>query len=280
MPRSAASVTWTIIGAVATILLGLAVVFGPHLYREGRQMVAPIVDLSKAEEELAALDRRAAFTPPADGRIAADRLATFLAVRRDLLPCYQRWAETTKRVERTKPGDSWQAAKEVLGVTREVFTAQNTALQSHHMSRAEFRWLEEQVYDGWLDHQAVAAAADADRRLREVTEEDIGYLRDLRARYGSSRALDELARHLDERLRGLPPTAQAAPDEGPNDQLLREHHDEIAALRLDEFSDLHTRLRQGHHRGVTVRVGEEQRNGGVELDFQAQAAEATPAPSP
>ena len=278
MQRSAASVTWTIVGAVAAILLALAAAFGPHLYREGRQMVGPIVDLSKSEEELAALDRELAFAPPADGRIADDRLEAFLAVRHDLLPCYQRWTETTKRVEQNK-GDSWQAAKEVLGVTREVFTAQNTALQSHRMSPAEFRWLEEQVYDGWLDRQTALTAADADRRLRQATEEDLRYVVELQARHGNSPALEKLARRLDERLRALPPAAQAAADEGPNGQLLRLHHDDIAALRLAEFSELHTRLRQGRRHGVTVRLGEEPRNNGVQLDFETKPAEATPAPA-
>jgi hypothetical protein len=271
MERSAASVTWTIVGAIAAILLGLGVVLGPHLYREGRQMIAPIVDLSKSEQELDALDPELAFTPPADGRIAPDRLEPFLAVRRDLLPGYQRWRETTKRVEQHKP-DSWQVAKEVLGVTREVFTAQNSALRSHNMSRAEFRWLEEQVYDGWLDRQTVLVAADADRRLRQATEDDLRFLGELRARHGGSKALDEIQRRFDERLTGLPQPAQAAADEGPNDQLLRQHHEDIAILKLDAFAELHARLRKEGHRGVTVRIGEEERHGGAESEAKPEAA--------
>ena len=274
MSRSAASAAWTVLGVVAAVLLALALVFGPRLYREGREMVGPMVDLARAEEAVKALDREMPWSPPPDGRIAPDRLEVFLAVRRDLRPFYERFEVLEKALEGRRE-QGWREAREALGVVREVFQAQVEGLRRRGMAPAEFRWLEEQVYGRWLSAVTRLEAADADRRLRRATAEDLALIAELRRRHGGSAALDELEKRLDERARSLA-VAEVEPLEelGPNQALLAARRDEIAELSFERFAELHNRLRRGGSESVSIRIGEEPPEAVV---VESLAPESTPA---
>ncbi len=275
MARNAASAVWTVLGVVAAALLVVAVVFGPRLYREGRAMVGPITDMARAEKELAALDAQLPWQEPADGRIAADRLTVFLAVRRDLAPHYQRWEEKRREVEGRPEPEGWQAAKEILAAAGQVLAAQTATLRQHGMSRAEFRWLELEVYDGWPHARAAAVSADADRRLRSLTEDDLRFVAGLAAEHGPSPALAAVGRRLEQRLAALPPETAAPATDDPDQALLAARGEEIAALDFSAYQDLHARLRQAPGEEFTVRIGEGGDRPRAEPERDGAAAEET-----
>ena len=151
MARERYRIEWVILGAVLAVVLGLVVVFGPGLYRKGKGVVAPIVEMARSDDAVQALNQELPFSPPADGRVDEERLLVFLAVRRELLSLYERWDETVATIDEGQGGDSWEDATVVLEETRRVFRAQVELLREHRMSPAEFRWLEERVYDTWWD---------------------------------------------------------------------------------------------------------------------------------
>ncbi len=243
-----------VFGAIALVVLAalatIGVVWGPKLYREGRAVGGPILDLARAEKRLDALDESFPFTPPADGAVAPDRLEAFLDVRADLKPRYQAWQALVREIE--KRGDeSWETAREVIIATRNVIVAQIENLERARMSKSEFRWLETTVYDDWLD---AGLSEPADARLLTATEDDLGFLGELEQRFGPTRALAEVRARLESRrdeLRG--PEVEA----GPNDALFAAHNDRIANLRLDDFQEIHSHLvatSRGQD-GVTVKFG-------------------------
>ncbi|HSN53746.1 MAG TPA: hypothetical protein VLT32_03700, partial [Candidatus Sulfomarinibacteraceae bacterium] len=95
--------------AVLVVLGVLGLIYGPGLYREGKALVGPIVELSQVEDQLAALDAGMPFTPPDDMVVPEDRFRVFLDIRRELLPRYTAWQELESRVESSGEED-WQTA--------------------------------------------------------------------------------------------------------------------------------------------------------------------------
>ncbi len=273
MARSATNIGWMVLGTGAALVLGLAVVFGPRIYREGRQLVGPIAELSRSEQELAALNHDLPFEPPEDGLVAEQRLEPFLAVRRALLPHYLEWESFRQQLEEGGDDLSWAATRQVLGALRDTFRAQTVLLREHGMSPAEFLWLERQVYDDWYRR---LGETEADRRLREATEEDLEALAALTGRYGRSPALSELERRLGERLVALASSSASEAAASPNHALLERHRDDIAALDLARFDELHSRLGQAPGSGVRVQLGQEGKN--RTLVIEGSAVKATPAP--
>ncbi len=233
-------------------------------------MVAPVVEMSRLEDQLAALD--AEFPPPPEGpELAADRLGDFLAIRRELLPRYRRWDEVVREVEAR--GESWAGARDVLAETRDVMRTQIEALRARAMSPAEFRALESLVYDTWLD--AVDdrhAVTGGNTQLLELTRSDLELVRELVRRDGASPALADLEDRFTSRLREmtsqLPPVVEGVPPEVAG--LLWAHHDEIAALRLGSHP-MHSALQTSGRGGVGIRVGSD----GTSITTDA-AAEPTP----
>lgn len=273
MARSGASTVWTVVGVVAAILLGLAVLFGPRLYREGSQLVGPITDLARTEEELKALDRDLPFTPPADGVVDEGRLQVFFQTRRELIPHYQRWEVLSREVEARGDAQSWATAKEVLAVVRDVLELQVALLRRHGMSGAEFRWLERQVYDDWFEK---LGASEPDRRLRQATEEDLRFVTDLGARHGRSQALSEVERRLEARLAALAAPPAGDTTDSPNGGLFERHRDEIAELDLSAYAEMHSRLAKPPGEDFTVHLGDDSER--RSLVIGGQGAEATPTP--
>lgn len=273
MARSAASAVWTVVGVVAAILVGLAVLFGPRLYREGRQLVGPITDLARAEKEMAALDRDLPFTPPADGMVSEARLQVFFQIRRDLVPHYQRWEVLSREVEARGDSQSWSSAKEVLAAVRDVLAVQTALLRQHGMSAAEFRWLERQVYDDWFES---LGSTEVDLRLRRSTEEDLRFVTELGARHGRSQALAEIERRLEARLADLASAPTADAGGGPNSALFGQHRDEIAELDLSAYAEMHARMRQGPGEDFKVHLGDESEDRALVIG--GREPEATPTP--
>jgi len=256
---SVSTVIWTAVGLLILFIAIPAMIYGPRLYREGKEMVAPIMEMDRAEEELAALNAKFPFEVPAHSLVDGERLIAFLGIRRGLVPKYENWTKTQRVVEQEK-GDSWAGAKDIIGVTRDVMTAQIDLLRQHAMSPREFRWLEEQVYDEWLAKtersQEGGLPPMVALRLQETAEEDLRFLEDLENRHGRSRAVEEMQRRLRERLQGMeqPDRIEIPGIPEENQRLFWKHRDEIAALKLEHHA-LHAILREPGSGNVTVRVG-------------------------
>jgi len=233
---------WIVVGAIVAGILALVLAVGPGLYRHGKELVGPIMDLAASEKAFDELDAEMAWQPPADGTIDAARLERFLEVRAELLPSYRRWEELERGL--TDEGDEGlETAKTVLAELREVFAVQESALRTHGMSPAEFRWLEETVYETWLEPGEARAVAG---RLEQATREDLEFLAELRRRHGETPVLAALERRLDERLEELgasPPAAETGlPPETVG--LLESRRDDIAALDLSRYGTVHDRFWQ------------------------------------
>jgi hypothetical protein len=247
------TVIWSLIGGVVAILGILALIYGPGLYREGKALVGPIVELAQIEERLAELDTEMPFEIPNDGIVSEERFAAFLDIRRELLPHYQNWEVLERQLQRTGEED-WAAAKEALAAIREILSAQLDALTSHEMPPAEFIWIEDLVYVTWADKADLVVRANAaNRRLKQVTADDLAHLEELEARYGSSRTTRRFAEHLDLRIRALE-SPQAPSVEGlavETSALFWAHRDEIERLDFAPYTEMHRAIRGG---GVNVQI--------------------------
>jgi hypothetical protein len=269
MSRSASTVIWSIVGAVVAAVAIFAAVLGPRLYREGRAMVEPIMEMASSEKELAALSRNIPWEAPSDGVVGEDRFQVFLDIRRQLQAPYRAWDEVVRAVERQ--GESWEGAKDILSDTRDVMRQQIDALRQHRMSPDEFRFLELAVYDGWLDQLDAHQVPGDTRGLREATDEDLAFVAELAGRHGRSPALTAIEQRLEDRratLEGLqPPVVDGTP--AANAALFWQHRDEIAELDL-RTHELHTTLRQAEWQGVNVQVGDRTR---VSVDAELESTE-------
>mgnify|MGYP001827834718 CR=1 FL=1 len=246
---------WTAVLIVVVVIIGLVAVIGPTLYREGREIAGPVVEMARSEHALEALDDEFPFDPQSgDAEVTEERLLEFFTVRRELKPLYSSWQDAVKVVER-EHGESWVGAKLVLAETRDTMTGQIAALRDARMSPNEFLWLEEVVYRRWRNHQDDAENRVRRQVVRELTEEDLEFVTDLEHRHGSSRELEELRSRLDDRLAttlevGPAPTPGISP---ATQELLWRYRDEIDELDLAGF-ELHATLnRQG---GTTITIGD------------------------
>jgi len=245
------------------VLVGLLVVvvvpgviYGPGLVREASTVIGPVKELASSEEALRSLDQEISFVPPEGEVIAEGRLLAFLDVREELLLRYEPWQRLVNGLQGHQT-QSWAEAKQVLGLTAEVFEAQVRALRDRRMSRAEFVWLEDRIYGDWLSaldaHLPGEAGPVVTRRLRERTRADLRFVADLERRHGASAALTEMGRRLRERLAALEerrPELEGMPVE--SQRLLWNHRERIRSLALDRF-ELHGRLREGAQ-GVAVKA--------------------------
>lgn len=248
------TIVWSLVGGVILVLGILGAIYGPGLYRDGKAIVGPIVDIAKSEERLAALNTQMPFDENADGTVGADRFSVFLDIRRELLPRYLEWQELERKLEQHGQED-WGSAMEVLTAIQGVMTMQIETLQNHGMSPAEFVWIEDLAYVTWAENveDAIEKSAVAET-LQAVTAADREALTELEGRFGSSRTTREFAAHLDRRLQTLdnpgPPTVEGVTD--ATSALFWEHREELSEVDLAAYSELHGILRGRND--VNVRI--------------------------
>jgi len=248
------NVIWSLIALVAAILAVLGAVYGPRMYREGKALVGPIVDIAQSEDRLASLNADMPFVEPADGQVGEDRLRVFLNIRRDLLPQYKQWQDIERQLEKHGQED-WESAMEVLTAIQSVMAVQIATLEEHDMSPAEFVWIEDLAYETWLEQvEEQISTSVADELLRGTTEGDKARLDDLESRYGSSRATREFSTHLDQRLQTLDhpeaPVVDGVPQATSN--LLWDHREELEGLHLAQYSELHGILRGNNNVSINI----------------------------
>ena len=239
------NVVWSLVGLVLAIVFVLGLIYGPGLYRGGKALVEPIVNIAQAENSLAELNAELPFTPPDEVEVAADRFQVFLGVRRALLPRYQEWQDMERALKKDNQED-WNAAMEVLAAVEEVMKLQVDTLRSHGMSPAEFIWIEDLAYLTWLPYaeEAVRGGAEVEA-LRNAASEDLGVLEELERAHGSSAATRAFGDHLRARLDGLgadpAPVVEGVPPEAG--ELFWSHRDELEELDLDSYTELHSYIR-------------------------------------
>jgi len=248
------NVIWGLIALVAAILAVLGAVYGPRMYREGKALVGPIVDIAQSEERLAGLNADMPFEEPGDGQVGGDRLRVFLDIRRDLLPEYKHWQDIERQLEKHGQED-WESAMEVLSAIQSVMAVQIATLEEHGMSPAEFVWIEDLTYETWLEQvEEQISTSAADELLRETTEGDKARLDELESRYGSSRATKEFSTHLNQRLHTLdhpePPVIDGLPQ--ATSALLWDHRKELEDLHLAQYSELHGILRGNNNVNINI----------------------------
>lgn len=253
------TVVWTLIGLVILILGILGAIYGPEIYREGKAIVGPIVDIAQSEDRLASLNTEMGFEEPTDGIVGEDRFSIFLEVRRELMPLYLEWQDMERRLEQHQAED-WGSAKEALAAIQAVLAIQIETLKAHDMSPAEFVWIEDLAYVTWTQgaEETVAARAGTEM-LRETTRTDSATLAELEDRYGSSRASREFAAVLDRRLLSLdnpgPPTVEGVTD--VTSMLFWDHRQELLDLDLARYSELHGILRGNNTVNINIDTEDE-----------------------
>jgi hypothetical protein len=256
--RNTSIIIVSIVGVFLLLFVTLALIVGPSIYREGRAFLGPIVEMAGVKEEFKTLNEELSFVPPESGLVTESRLLVFLDMREELKEVYEKWREVVRTVEKEHP-DSWQGAKDVLTVTRDVIKAQVEVLRHHGMSAAEFRWLEDRVYREWLD-QINHLLEDAEDlrlagQLRRTAEEDLAFVGKLARQHGSSPMVEAMRRRLEQRLAELEsPEMPMVPDiPTENQRLYWKLKERIAALILEEY-EMHNVYRDPS--AVSVHIGD------------------------
>jgi hypothetical protein len=236
--------TWILILSIVAVIFlfffTLALIFGPDLYREGRALLGPITEMAGVKGEFKTLNQEFLFSPPEDGLVSEARLLVFLDIRGELKSVYEDWREVVRTVEKEHP-DSWQGAKDVLAVTRDVINAQVEVLRHHGMSAVEFRWLEDRVYEEWFD-QVKHLVGDTSNpivagQMRRNTEEDLAFVGKLEQQYGSSPVIAAMRRRFEQHLVKFDmPERLSLPDiPEENQQLYWRLKERIADLVLEGY---------------------------------------------
>lgn len=250
----ASNVIWSLIGLVVAIIGILGAVYGPDLYRKGKGLVAPIMEISRAEDTLAELNAELPFNVPDEGVVPEDRFLVFLDIRRALLPRYQEWQHMERELEKGTQED-WNTAMDVLAAVQDVMSLQVETLRTHGMSPSEFVWIEDQIYLTWLPHVADAVRAGASKdALRDVTTEDLEVLAELERQHGTSAASLAFGNRLRQRLDELG-VSNAPEVEGvaaATSELLWNHRHELDDLDLASYSELHKFLRGADHVEIDI----------------------------
>lgn len=253
------TVVWSLIGTVVAVLGILGLIYGPGMYRQGKALVGPIVDIAQSEERLTALNDEIPFDEPVDGVISTERFSVFLDIRRDLLPRYLEWQAIERELEKGDPED-WGTAMEVLDAIRDVMAMQIETLRLHEMSPAEFIWIEDSTYVNWAEKidEMIDASAINDE-LRETAVSDLDELADLERRYGESRATKAFAARLEARLESLDtagaPALEGVPEE--NASLFWTNREEIVELDLARFGELHDIIRGNNTVNIKIEGDED-----------------------
>ena len=141
-----------LLGCGCVTVIGLAAVGGGAAY-----IVPMFGKFDNAVEKRKALVEKYGeqdeFTPALDGAVPADRLDTYLEVRRGLRPFCDRFDDTMGRIERIseREHDDDPSLREVLGVTRaafglapllgDYFDARNKALLDAGMGLGEYTYI-------------------------------------------------------------------------------------------------------------------------------------------
>lgn len=253
------TIVWSLIGLVILILGMLGAIYGPEMYREGRAIVGPIVDIAKSEDRLVAINTEMGFEEPEDGIVPEDRFSVFLDIRRELLPHYLEWQDIERQLEQHE-AENWGSAKEVLAAIQTVMTIQIETLQVHEMSPAEFVWIEDLAYLTWAEAAEETIAESAGMEvLRETTRADSVTLAELESRFGSSRTSREFAAVLDRRLQSLenpgPPTVEGVAE--ATSSMFWDQREELVDLDLARYSELHDILRGNNTVSINIDAEDE-----------------------
>jgi hypothetical protein len=154
--------TWSgrkIAGVGCGVLVVGALVVAGGLTWYSTRIAGEYRKVKQSEEALvAATAPLSAFTPPADGLPAPDRLEAFAGVREATREWRTRLA-AEDRAFAADPGSWWRragGAQDLAQVMAGFWQARNEALTTAAMGSGEYVWLYGLVYYGWLGHDPSA----------------------------------------------------------------------------------------------------------------------------
>ena len=131
------------VAAVLAMGVVVALVVGGAFWAKGK-----LDQVTADNERIESLHKEAnqvAFTPPADGRIAEDRLLAFLEIRKRVYAVYQPYQEqieAASKKDRADLGDVTQA----FSMINDLRTAHAEAQAAVGMGEAEYAYMVQQVY--------------------------------------------------------------------------------------------------------------------------------------
>lgn len=204
-------------GGLGLIVLIGATAGGMWMYRVFEDFDVAVQQRDELEERFGEGD---SFRPAADGAIPADRMETFLAVRRELLPYCERFGDTTgsfARIQEMDGRDEEPGLRDILGVVRsamgiaplmgDYFSRRNGLLLEQGMGIGEYTYIYVMAHRSWL-----RSPIDEGLPMKEIRR----------------RVHDELVAMLDNQLADLRATVGT-----PGPPLEARLEAEIAALRSD-----------------------------------------------
>jgi hypothetical protein len=191
--------------AVALVAVA-AVLVGPAIFREGRRAIAPVRQMRTAQADFEAWERAHPWKEPAVPALAETRLATFLALRKEVL----RLDEAMLRGPDEKFPDgrrpSIRDVPELLEGVGGLVAQRTAAFQRAGMAPAEYAYIEKLVYRVWL---AGLKAKGLDPAARERAAKEI----DDAANRERDRAVAAGLRHVAADLRTrLVPAPEGVPE--------------------------------------------------------------------
>lgn len=158
------------VGVVLALAGAVGAVFGPGLLRRARSVYTPISRMKDEQRDFEAWARERAWREPAAPALAEDRLAAFLALRKDLHRLDEKGSDMRRRApapgERTRLEDVPAIVEGVGGLVTERFAA----FRRHGITPAEYEYIEHLVYGTWLP--GLAAAGD-DPAARERAAHEV-----------------------------------------------------------------------------------------------------------
>jgi len=210
------------VAAAVSLLAAVAVVVGPTVVREGRRALAPIRKMSTAQSEFESWVRAHPWQDPGAPSLDEQRLATFLALRREVARLDE---EIQRRPEQQFPEGRQPSLADVPGLLEGVggIVAQRTsAFQRAGMTPGEYAYVERLVYRSWL---APLTAQGIDPAARDRAAEEI----EKAAQAERDRALAAGLRRVAAQLRARPiPAPEGVPEQ--IHRLLTAHAREIQPL--------------------------------------------------
>jgi len=206
-----------LIGCGVVIALGILLMAGGSLF-----VLRPFRGAIETREALdAQFGELADFTPAADGAVPADRMETFLEVRRRLMEQCGRFQAFEGAMEGLEELDDledpprmeilgafWRVTRQVFGLgtgMREFFRARNEALQEAGMGRGEYTYIYVLAYSHFLrpspagDREAprpLHVSARARKALRSMLRNQLAGLESLPVEGGTSEAFQTRQHHI------------------------------------------------------------------------------------
>jgi hypothetical protein len=183
------------LAAVVALFAVAAAVVGPMLVRQGSRVVTPIRQMQAAQSELEKWERAHPWKDPATPSLGEARLATFLALRKEVVALDEQMLHRPQEQFPDGRQPSITDVPQVLEGVGDIVARRTAAFEKAGMHSAEYTYVEKLVYRTWLPALRAKGfdLAARDRAAREIeaaadAERDPGVAAGLRRVAASLRA--------------------------------------------------------------------------------------------